>query len=77
MQTQNKMQGLDLAILKGTLTQGECKFAVALFGQKRVAMEIIDKKREELKLKKRILQSQIDRLSELERAIEKNPSLLD
>lgn len=76
MQTQNKIQALDLELLKETLNQAEYKAAIRLFGKVDTAIELILEEKRAIRAKVDILHAQIARLDNLQQKIADTPSLL-
>lgn len=76
MQTHEKMQALDLELLKETLKQEEFKGAIRLFGRVDTAIEIILEEKRAIRAKIDILHAQSARLDALQDKIASTPSLL-
>lgn len=76
MQTHDKIQALDLELLKETLKQDEFKGAIRLFGRVDTAIEIILEEKRAIRAKIDILHAQIARLDNLQQKIASTPSLL-
>lgn len=76
MTTENKMQALDLELLKETLRQEEFKGAIRLFGRVDTAIEIILEEKRAIRARIDILHAQIARLDNLQQKVAPSPSLL-
>lgn len=76
MPTHDKMQALDLELLKETLKQEEFKGAIRLFGRVDTAIELILEEKRAIRAKIDILHAQIARLDNLQQKIGSTPSLL-
>lgn len=76
MTTENKMQALDLELLKETLNQEEFKGAIRLFGRVDTAIELILEEKRAIRARIDILHAQIARLDNLQQKVASTPSLL-
>lgn len=76
MTTNDKIQALDLELLKETLKQAEYKAAIRLFGRVDTAIELILEEKRAIRSRIDILHAQIARLDALQDKIASTPSLL-
>ena len=77
MATENKIQALDLELLKDEVNREEYAAMVKLLGRARTAQELLEKQIAESELKMLILKSQVRRQRALLKAITSRPEFID